>query len=217
MSVDIRFSPLAEGAPWPETSKRPSSRCNFRASYTTTMNELREELDHLRVREAKIEADYDRGQIRNDGMPRASANKPRTPRVRLSFEQPKVGPITFAQGGFPKFEDNLRAIVLTLKSLRAVNRYGCVEGSEQYRGFAALPPGGSIACGPATKAMSRTDAAYTLLRLAEYPSDLYLVETVELARAVYRDACKIHHPDTGGDPAKFAEVQRCWDVLKEAN
>lgn len=215
MSVDIRFSPLSEGAPWPTKTRRPSSRVNFRAPYSKTMNELRDELDKLRVRQAKIEADYDRGQIRNDGMPKASANKPRTPRVRLSFEIPGVGPVTYAQGGFASFEENLRSIVLTLKALRAVKRYGCVEGNEQYRGFTALPPGGSIACGPARPTMTREQAKALLLELSGNPtSGIYLPNTSEALKHLYRQACKRHHPDVGGNPANFARLKAAWKVIE---
>jgi hypothetical protein len=47
------------------------------------------------------------------------------------------------RGYASSWRDNLRAIVLGLRALRAVSRYGITEGiGEQYAGFAQLTAGG---------------------------------------------------------------------------
>lgn len=47
----------------------------------------------------------------------------------------------FARDGFVTWHENLRAIVLTIRALRAVERYGVVQGDEQFAGFKMLTTG----------------------------------------------------------------------------
>ena len=38
--------------------------------------------------------------------------------------------------------------------------------------------------------------------------------TPEVVKRAYRQACKVTHPDAGGNPAEFAKVQAAYDMLK---
>ena len=59
------------------------------------------------------------------------------------------GPMRYPSGRFyaqwsgdmPGWQANVRAVALTLESLRAVDRYGVSQHGEQYRGWQALPAG----------------------------------------------------------------------------
>lgn len=107
-------------------------RSQFRGSYGKTLKDLERELDHLDAHSITIQAGFPNSKIRNDGWPYSSA-RPEHPGVVLQFQRGK-DVLTFRSLKFSTFEENLRAIALTMDALRRVDRYGVVEG-EQYQGF----------------------------------------------------------------------------------
>lgn len=107
-------------------------RSQFRGSYGKTLKDLERELDHLDAHAITIQAGFPNDKIRNDGWPYSSA-RPEHPGVVLQFQK-KKDVLTFRSLKFATFEENLRAIALTMDALRRVDRYGVVEG-EQYQGF----------------------------------------------------------------------------------
>lgn len=141
----ITIEPLADWM-FPKTERRSYSK--FSTNYETTLDELRRELDAIgahRHGAAVLQIVTTRGNLRRDGLLRAGA-KIEHPGVALSFVSDH-GPLTFhcdryhvystsRQG--PAWQHNLRAIVLTLEALRAVDRYGAVSSGQQYRGFLAI-------------------------------------------------------------------------------
>lgn len=132
--LEIRFVPMA--APTDE----PKFTRSFRASYASTLRMLKEELLKVGAVNVTIQAGYKKTQIRNDGMPYADA-KPQHRAVIVQFSKRSEGGIlTFRGTRYSRFEDNLRAVVLSLHALRAVDRYGVVDG-EQYAGFKQLTAG----------------------------------------------------------------------------
>lgn len=40
-------------------------------------------------------------------------------------------------------------------------------------------------------------------------------DTIEKIKAAYRKLTKKHHPDRGGNPEKFKEIQEAWEVLSD--
>jgi len=142
---EITIEPLSEWM-FPRTEGRVYSK--FKAGYEVTLDELRRELDAVgayRHGKAVLQIVTTRGNLRRDGLLRAGA-KVEHPGVALSFVSDH-GPLTFhcdryhvysssVQG--PAWQSNLRAIVLTLEALRAVERHGAVQSGQQYRGFLAI-------------------------------------------------------------------------------
>lgn len=111
------------------------AKSTFSASYGRTLKDLDRELQHLDARDVTIQAGFQ--QVRLDGWPYSSA-RPDHPAVIVQFRRgtrPEV--LTFRGFRFATFEDNLRAIALSMEALRRVDRYGVVEG-EQYQGFKQL-------------------------------------------------------------------------------
>lgn len=164
----------------------------FGATFTTTINLLRRELDHLHARNLVVELDIRDYDIRVDGLPRANARPVGHPGVRVDFES-KFGPVRMETCEFTKWEANLRAIALSLEALRKVDRYGVSKRGEQYRGWRAIP-------------MS-TDAADQ-------------IQTVEQARTLLDGyggltaALKATHPDRGGDADEFRRVIRAKELIE---
>ena len=122
--------------------------------------------------------------LRLDGLPRAD-RRARTPGVVLSFEATAVPgrpKLRYEVGTFTDWQDNLRAIALGLQALRAVDRYGVTKRGEQYAGWRALPMG---AGDPSPDRGRRLIAHHGSVAAA----------------------LKATHPDHGGSPVDFADVQ----------
>jgi hypothetical protein len=164
----------------------------FRASWSDTVVLLAREVRHLRPRQTIIEADLRESDLRLDGLPRADRNA-RTPGVILTLIGTRVangGDLRYPCGRFWRWQDNVRAIALALEALRKVDRYGVTKRGEQYAGWKALPAGD----GPSAERGRR------------------IVEENGGVRA----ALMATHPDHGGDPADFADVQAYRDLAVKA-
>jgi hypothetical protein len=161
-----------------------------------TVKTLTTELHALDAKNIVLELDLRERDIRLDGMPRADA-RPGSPAVVLSFDS-RYGPLRYATAEYDDWQDNLRAIALSMQALRAVDRYGVSKRGEQYRGWKALPPG------PVDAAEQIQTSEQALAYLAEeWDGDL-------------RRAIMETHPDRGGDEDEFRKVVRARDLLAAA-
>lgn len=177
--MNVTFRPLPRW-PYPEQPTRPDL---FKAGYSNTLDLLEREIAALRGSEVIIGIVTDSESIRLDGRPRADM-RTRHPGVELSFEA-KGRRLVFHtdtyRGYAESWQSNLRAIALGLEALRAVSRYGITSGiGEQYAGFLKL---------------ETSQASPERGRVL-----------VEEAGSM-REALKRNHPDHGGDPRAFADVQ----------
>lgn len=186
----------------------------FKASLSTTLADLEHELQMIDATDAVLELAVTPRDVRKDGTLRADARRPAHPGVRLSFQSPH-GALSFTcdtyesrwAGQMPDWQANLRAIVLTLEALRAVERHGATKG-QQYSGFAALPPGaGATPLGGMTR-----DEALMVLRIH---SGLSIRETTDvMLRKAYKGARAAAHPDRkGGDRGAWDRVEQAGRVL----
>jgi hypothetical protein len=199
--IEFVFRPIDR---WPQEPTRSRRRASFRVPYSKTLTLLNYELGRLGVRRAYLQADVTERDIRLDGQLRADA-APRSPRVIVAAET-KHGPISMPCDTFDDWQDNLRAIALSLEALRAVDRYGVTKRGEQYRGLKQLTAGD----GP----INSDEAATLLAKHAEYRRDLLLSDPVHFETA-YRRAAKKLHPDAAGeDLSVWARAE--WDKLQSA-
>jgi hypothetical protein len=196
--IDARFVFLERPA------KLPMQRSRFEATYAQTLKQLERELKHLQARQVTIQAGF--RQVRNDGWPYAAA-RPEHPACVLQF-QSKGQPLLFKASKYDTFEANLRSIALTLEALRAVDRYGVVEG-EQYAGFKQIGDGKT----PAADA-TRIEAALFLAAWSEMPKDLIL-DSREARDEAYRKAARALHPDNKetGNHEQFVMLQSMVRIL----
>lgn len=192
--IDLRFVPITAPLPEPEAGYQ---RNRFLCAWSTLLDDLEMEMEHLGATGIVIEADLRRDQIRNDGWPRGGC-APATPGVRLSFGS-SHGEMSFACSTFATMEGNLRAIGMTLQRLRLIDEYGATRGGEQYKGFARLP-GGEFAT---------VEAARTWLMLQAGCSG---TDT-----EIYRAAARKSHPDAGGSNDLMAKVNRARDFIETHN
>lgn len=171
-------------------------RSQFQATYGRTLEDLERELGHLDAVDITIQAGFPKDKIRNDGWPYSSA-RPEHPGVVLQFRRPNEKDVlTFRSLKFASFEENLRAIALTMDALRRVDRYGVVEG-EQYAGFKRLEAG------------DPKEAAIEFIKAA---SGLKAGSMEEH----YKAAARKLHPDLGGSHDEFVRLQSAWQQIKGA-
>jgi hypothetical protein len=202
--VRVQVEPLVSW-PFEETAGGRREYSPFSATYSTTLDDLDRELfalgaqRHGVVALQVVTADHS---IRRDGLLRAGARISH-PGVALSFGS-DLGPMTFfcdrfvARSGGADWEHNLRALVLTLEKMRAIDRYGATNNGQQYTGFLAIEA-------------PRADHVAARLRLAEIGEAVVSsCSDTQLVRAARRKA----HPDAhAGRVELWDEVESLTRVL----
>lgn len=188
-------------------------RSQFSAPWGATLDLLGAELRHLRADHVVIGMDISESEIRNDGLPRASA-APRTPAVEVAFDS-KYGPLIYRCDAFTagvrdradSWQHNVRSIALTLQSLRAVDRYQASARGEQYTGYRALPSAGN--------GVSRMDRE-TAYAVIEELSGMDRSDP-DFQSTARRRAKAAAHPDRcGGDRTAWDRLEAAMDVLAAA-
>jgi len=190
---------------WPgqQTPSWKRQRSRFRASYARTLDDVEHELNAIKAKDIVIQCFLELRDIRNDGWPRSSA-RPKQPGVIVTFSQGKDA-ISMPCDTFEDWEQNLRAIALTLHSLRMVSQYGVSKHNEQYQGFKRLEaPSQESVRAVAAKWLSDVSGIFV-------PADGCTDETL---RRAYLAAAQRLHPDRGGAHDEFARLQEVYRVLK---
>jgi hypothetical protein len=139
VGLGITFRPLPS---WPHKATASRQHSRFDTSYVRTIELLEREVRALGGREIVMGVGLDPHDIRLDGQPRANARAYSHPGVEISFDSAH-GRLSYATDQYHEWQDNVRAIALSLEALRAVERWGVSKG-RQYTGFAALTAGPSL-------------------------------------------------------------------------
>ncbi len=190
---------------WPGLRTATPIRGPFgQATYDGTLALLGHELAMLDATGVVIQLWLPESKIRVDGLPYAQA-RPDDPGVILSF-QSMYGILSYPTDRFIDWQTNLRAIALSLESLRRVDRYGVTRRGEQYTGWKALPA--------STGSTLTTDAASKILGgITDLPASS-IASDVNIARLAVRKARSITHPDApSGDRERFNAVEAARSVL----
>jgi hypothetical protein len=181
----------------------------FDSSWTSTLELLAREVDHLDGRDVVLEVDVPERAIRNDGALRADA-RAASPAVVLAFEG-EHGPMQYPCDRFtsrwvsrqgPDWQQNVRAIALGLEALRKVERYGIADTGQQYTGFKALPAGHMT-----------SDEARTLLEEVA-GSEMGLPGGHANDRVLRWARAKAHPDRHGGDRTLWDKVEQAVRVLR---
>ena len=135
--MKVTFRPLPV---WPHKPTVSRQYARFETSYPRTLQLLEREVRYLGGRDVVMGVGLDEYDIRQDGQPRANARTRVHPGVELSFDSTDHGRLTYATDQYTDWQDNVRAIALSLEALRAVERWGVSKG-RQYAGFALLTAG----------------------------------------------------------------------------
>lgn len=203
--MEMTFRPIVQ---WPGKMTAARRRSQFKASYPDTLGLLDRELENLHAKNVVLQVALSPDQIRLDGRPRADS-RPSHPGIILTFHS-KHGPLSYPCDTFERWEDNLRAIALSLEYLRAVDRYGVTRRGEQYTGWAALPP-------PSAGFASKEAAAEWMFSLrandetGRHPA--HVIVNSDYRQTLHRVLALRFHPDRGGDEATFKKLQQAMEVL----
>lgn len=190
---------------WPDDWKRTPSyqrkngqfkKYDSRASIGEGVNRVLGELARLSVKGDDILVSTN-CELRIDGMPRGD-REPADPGVAVYWRKKQGAPMQcIAVDIYTKVADNLCAVAATLEAMRAIERHGGAQVQERaYRGFAALSDG------------------------RKPWRDVLGIQKTTVSRIDIEDAfralVKIHHPDAGGDTARFQEIAAARDeALRE--
>lgn len=192
-------------------------------SYQATLDKLTTELRFLDATAAHLQLDVEPGQVRRDGWLRTGA-RVRHPGVILTADTPTQGSLVLACDRFddvgyrslPAWQSNLRAVALSLESLRRVDRYGVTSG-RQYAGFRALPEAAGTALGAGeTATMSPDEAIEFIAAWSSHTADEIRLNPMTSRRSAIRRAMLRLHPDSGADhtPARWASFQSARATLE---
>ncbi len=171
----VTFRPLPD---WPHAVTKPRQYAKFRVAYPATLKLLEYEIDRLDGTDVVFGIGLRERDVRLDGQPRADARPIGHPGVEISFNS-KFGRLVYATDQFDDWQDNVRAIALSLEALRAVDRYGVSRRGQQYAGWAQLSAGG--------------------------PDAVRGKVLVERAGGL-KQAMLLHHPDRGGKDRDMVDV-----------
>lgn len=180
---------------WPMGWKRTNYRTHSRYGDRSVAGARAELVGELRLMGAKDVVISSNLELRNDGMPRSGQRQPSDPGVAVYFKR-KGANGCFACDTWLAIEDNIWAIVLTVKALRQIDRAGASDMLDRaFTGFAALP--------------APSVDWWTVLGVNRMAPEADI-------RAKYRELAKRHHPDVGGDRVEFERIQQAWKAAKEA-
>lgn len=135
-------------------------------------------------------------ELRLDGLPRSGQREPADPGIAVYWRD-RGETRCMAIDRYDRVADNLAAVAATLEAMRAIERHGGAEIlNRAFTGFAALPGPTLVRqwwatlCVPPNSSRDVVDTAYRRLR-------------------------SLHHPDRGGDPQSFHEVQQAYELACE--
>ena len=136
--------------------------------------------------------------LRLDGLPR-SDKEPLDPGAAVYWKQKDNSPMRcMAIDRYNRVADNLAAIAATLEAMRAIERHGGAAILDRaFTGFAALP--------------ERASASWREV-LGIPPGQ---VASFDLIETRFRALAQVHHPDKGGNRAKFEEIVAAREAARQ--
>lgn len=183
---------------WPPgrpRTRNPASSAFGKRTHFVAASEVQYEIETLGGKNIVISSNL---RIRQDGLPYSGQAMPRDCGVAVYFTY-KGRQTCFACDRWDRIEHNLRAIFKTIEALRGIARWGTGDMMDAaFSGFTALP------------APIQLGADRPWYEVFDCEPDA-MHEHVEMT---YRFERSTHHPDKGGDPVRFNEVQRAWDEYR---
>lgn len=159
-------------------------------AWSETKKDLRETFKKWGIREWDVDADISPARAANARQSQSERG------VTLSYVKDGVD-IELRIDKWPRAVDNLRALYLTVESLRLNEYRGIADVVRQ--AYAQLPP-------PAPESVKRDP--YDVLRVGRN-QDIKAIENIYKLRA------RQLHPDTGGPTAAMAELNQAMDAIRK--
>lgn len=183
--------PLQWPVGWARTHHYRRQRSRFDTSFAMARDCLLEEINRFNGRNPVLSTNIE---IRRDGLPYANRRRPEDTGVAVYFEW-KGKPMCFACDKWDRVKDNIQSIRKTIDAMRGIERWGSTDMMERaFSGFAALPD-------------ESNETWRDVLDCQDVTNFNYI-------KTAYRMLAKEHHPDSGGDSAKFLIIQKAYDDAK---
>lgn len=156
-----------------------------RISVASASGRLQNELDKLGARDAILSTNV---KLRLDGWPRSDQATPQDPGVAVYFTL-RGEPHCLPCDRYDEVGQNIAAIAAHIEATRAIERYGVATVKEMFTGFKALPD---------------PNRPHNWRDILGFASDK--TPTHEEIERHFRSLAQVHHPDKGGDSARFSEI-----------
>lgn len=183
--------PLAWPEGWPRSEKRHASA--FRTTLAGALKNVNDELVRFandsgrKMTEVTISSNVSLG-----------VQNPTDPGVAIYFTWDALS-TCIAVDRYAKVEDNLQAIYHVLDAERTKLRHGGLNlVRAAFRGYAALPPPNR----------APKESWWATLQVNSH-------ESTEQVTARYKQLRSLNHPDKGGDPGAFDQIQRAWEQFTQ--
>lgn len=194
MALDIQIKPVGK---WPGEQRKNPKNAPFRKGYKDTLKDLQFELSKIRAISSSLvlEMFVDPREIRKDGQLRADARVQKHGVIfRFSRYTGKRKPdgtavtqdVSYPCDAFTHWQDNLRAIVLSMEHLRHVERYGVFKYDDIIERLALPTAEGKVST-------RETAAAFMAIHSGQNRDEIAAMDSVR--QAAYRAAAKKLHPD----------------------
>jgi len=207
---------------WPRTPERLRKRGRFKdPTIAWAYDDVLRELNLLNATRRRVSVDCP---PRRDGQGIiASGPAPRDPGVALYFML-RGKPHVMACDTYKSCADNLRALSLTIASLRAIERHGASGILDRaMAGFTALPPGAGAGADPDKPARPWWEVLNIPqidgVRFEEIGGDTrhpMRTPLLAMAESLYRSKVPFAHPDRGGSTEAMVELGRAIEECRAA-
>lgn len=215
--LNIQIRPITK---WPGTETKHPTYSAFKVGYKDTLAQLEKEMAAMGadasslIIEMRISAD----RLTLDGTRLRHDARPEKPGIILSFNrrQSKIvsgervtsmQTLSYPCDAFNTWQDNLRAITLSLESLRRVERYGVFKYDDIINRLALPSADGSVSTRESAAAFLAMHSGVAMKEILFSPTAM---------SAAFRKAALALHPDKGGSHEEFNKLTEARKVL-EAN
>lgn len=216
--LNIQIRPVVN---WPGKENTNPRRSQFKCGYKNTLQLLDGELDRANTVDGSwfMEMWVDPRDLRLDGQLRANV-RVRKPGIIFRFSRftgrimqrsdgtryKETQDISYPCDAFDDWQDNLRAVALSMEALRKVERYGVFKYDDIISRLALPSAEGSVS--------TKESAAAFLAQHSGVSREEILFSPTAMASA-YRKAAGALHPDSGGDKEDFIKLQEARKVLTQ--
>jgi hypothetical protein len=211
--------PIRPITTWPGKENDNPKRSPFRSGYRDTLALLDDELTKAGTVDGSwfVEMWVDQSDIRLDGQLRANA-RPDKPGIIFRFSRftgkrfkrqdgsirHETQDISYPCDAFTTWQDNLRAIALSMESLRRVERYGVFKYDEIISRLALPTAEGKVSTRESAAAFLATHSGVAM-------QEILFSNTAR--STAYRKAAQKLHPDRGGNQEEFMKAAEANKVL----